>query len=195
MIATVINPYREPARWDYIECAGVVSPGVIPHGGVTGFKRVYNFAMQMGYGMFGADLTFAQRPPAEGSFRIWTWTSDQYDSMGNFLSVLEYDPTKNKAQAIDILYPALITMGIRQVVTTGISPPKHMGGKKYEWEIDFKEYRPLPKISAVSTIKTTKKTPTDYRGEFEKSIDDQNQRLRDQANADALADAREDLNQ
>ena len=159
MISSVVNPYKYPTRWDYIECAGIVSPGVIPKGGISGFKRKYNFDPKNGYGLYGSILTFAFRPAAEGSIRIWTWTSDQYDSMGGFLQVLEYDPTKAKVQAIDIFHPALATLGIRRVVTTGIGAPKHMGGMKYEWELDFIEFRPPPPISAVSTPVQTKKKP------------------------------------
>lgn len=159
MISSVVNPYKYPLRWDYIECAGIISPGVIPRGGVQGFSRRYNFDPKNGYGLYGSILTFALRPAATGSFRIWTWTSDQYDSMGNFLSVLEYDPTKAKVQAIDIFHPSLATIGIRRVVTTEISPPRHMGGKKYEWVLSFIEFRPPPKISAVSTPVATKKKP------------------------------------
>jgi hypothetical protein len=197
MIQSVLNPYRSPLRWDYVKCCGVVSPGVIPRGGVQGFKRVYSFAMQGGYGMFGADLTFAWRPPAEGTFRIWTWTSEQYDQMGNFLAVLEYDPTKKKVTAIDILYPSLACIGIRRVVTTGISPPKHQGGKKYEWEIDFKEFRPVPKQSAVSTPVTTKKNPKpfdDPQDSLIASLENLN-KLQDKKIADALANGRDKLDQ
>lgn len=158
MIQTVVNPYQNPRRWEYIECAGLVSPGVIPKNGVHGFERKYNFDPKNGYGMYGSILTFAFRPAAEGSFTIWTWTSEQYDSMGNFLQVLEYDPTKTTVKAIDIFYPSLATIGIRRVVTTGISPPMHMGGMKYEWRLSFIEFRPPPKISAVQTPVLTKKT-------------------------------------
>lgn len=171
MITAVANPYQSPLRWDYIECAGLVSPGVIPRGGMTGFDRVYNFAMQMGYGMYGADLTFGLRPPAEGEFRIWTWTAEQYEAMGPFLSVLEYDPTKQKVQAIDIFYPALAMIGIRRVVTMKISPPKHQGGKKYEWVLGFKEFRPPPKISAVSTPVQTKKKPIEDDPDLDQQIE------------------------
>jgi hypothetical protein len=175
MIQTLVSPYTSPLRWDYIECAGVVSPGVIPKSGVHGFDRRYNFDPKNGYGMFGSVLTFALRPAAEGSFTIWTWTAEQYDSMGNFLSVLEYDPTKTKVQAIDIFHPALAVLGIRRVVTNLISPPKHMGGKKYEWTVGFIEFRPPPKISAVSTPVATKKKPAQEDDpDLDKMINDLN---------------------
>ena len=94
MISAVDNPYRSPLRWDYIEAAGVISPGVILKGGISGFDRVYNIDQKNGYGMYGSVLTFAQRPAAAGTVQITTWTSEQFDAMPTFLNVLEYDPTR-----------------------------------------------------------------------------------------------------
>lgn len=176
MIETVVNPYRSPLRWDYIECASVISPGVIPRGGISGFNRQFSFDPKNAYGMMGPKLTFAFLPAANGNVRIWTWTEEQYDQMGNFLSVLEYDPTKQKIRAIDIFHPALACLGIRRVVTTSISPPRHQGGKKYEWEISFIEFRPPPQIPIVQTPVKTKKKPGIEESEFEKSLDDLNAR-------------------
>lgn len=189
MISSVVNPYQSPTRWDHIKCAGVISPGVIPKGGIQGFSRKYNFDPKNGYGMNGSILTFALRPAAEGSVRIWTWRSDQYDSMGNFLSVLEYDPTKAKVQAIDIFHPALATIGIRRVVTIEISPPRHLGGLKYEWELGFIEFRPPPFINAVSTPVTTKKEPN---VEEDPDLAEILVPLQDQKNAQDAQDAYED---
>lgn len=195
MIQTVVNPYKFPTRWDYIECASVISPGVIPKGGMSGFSRKYNFDPKNGYGMYGSILTFALRPAAEGSFRIWTWTSDQYDSMGNFLQVLEYDPTKARVQAIDIFHPALATIGIRRVVTTEISPPRHMGGLKYEWELSFIEFRPPPLISAVSTPVQTKKKVTEDDPDLAEIQATQNATLLQQEASDSYEDGRAALGQ
>lgn len=176
MIETVTSPYSSPLRWDYVECNGVISPGVIPRGGITGFIRKFSFDPKNAYGMMGPSLTFAFRPAAEGSIRFWTWTAAQYDAMGNFLSVLEYDPTKTKVRSIDIFHPALACLGIRRVVTTEIHPPKHQGGKKYEWEISLIEYRPPPKIPVVQTPVNIPKKKTFEEGAFEKQLDDLNAR-------------------
>lgn len=195
MIQTVVNPYQNPRRWEYIECAGLISPGVIPKNGVHGFDRKYNFDPKNGYGMYGSILTFALRPAAEGSFTIWTWSSEQYDSMGNFLQVLEYDPTKSVVKAIDIFYPSLATIGIRRVVTTGISPPIHMGGLKYEWRLSFIEFRPPPKISAVSTPIVTKKTPAELDPDLNAQITALSAQKQQQDFQDSFADGRSALGQ
>lgn len=171
MISAPDNPYRSPLRWDYIEAAGIISPGVIPHGGISGFDRRYSFDPKNGYGMYGSILTFAMRPAATGTIRIWTWTAEQYDSMPTFLNVLEYDPTKTKVQAIEIGHPSLAALGLRRFVTTGISPPRHLGGKKYEWSISLIEFRAVPQISAVSTPITTKKKEDDFESPTEKHLD------------------------
>lgn len=195
MISSVANPYQSPSRWDYIECAGIISPGVIPKNGVHGFERKYNFDPKNGYGLYGSILTFALRPAAEGSFTIWTWTSAQYDSMGTFLQVLEYDPTKTKVQAIDIFHPALATLGIRRVVTRSISPPLHLGGLKYEWKLGFIEFRPPPKISAVSTPITTKKVNKDVDPDLDAMIAALDKTKLEQDTQDAFQDGRSALGQ
>ncbi len=147
----IVNPLRFPQIWDQFSVGGVVNPGVVPPGGLTGFERKYDWDVKKGKGAYGGTVTFTQKPPATGKIKIHLWTISQIDSLESFIPLLQYDPTKTTVKAVDIYHPSLALTGVRSVVTEDISPLIHEGQGLYSVTFSFIEYNPPPKASAVST--------------------------------------------
>lgn len=157
-----VNPIDHPQYWDVVEIAGVKSPGYCE---VGEFKRQHDFDVKKGKGTVGGTLTFVQKPPAEGSIKFYLWDNgtlgtghNHFDEWDNFLPLLKYDPTKRSVQAVTIWHPSLDAIDVANVVCTKIGNPVHEPPKAgmYSITVDFLEYFPPPKASAVSTPSTSK---------------------------------------
>lgn len=143
-----IDPIANPQDWDVVRIGQVVSPGICK---VGEFKRSYEWDQKKGKGSLGATVTFVQRPPAKGSVVFRLWTSAHFVAWDTFRLALQYDPTKKAVQAVDIYHPSLADLGITSVVTESIGNIVHEGDQLYTITVDFLEYFPPPKNSAVST--------------------------------------------
>ncbi len=153
-----LNPINDPQAWDYLIIAGNVTPGIIPPGGVKGFKRTAKFDKKLGKGVRGATTTLAQQPPAEGSITFQLWTVEQYSAWDRMLVLLKYDPTKTAIQAYDVFHPALDAIDVNSVLISDIDAPDHHGDGLTEITVSFEEYFPPVNKSASSTATTSKPT-------------------------------------
>lgn len=148
-----INPITNPQAYDTVRVGAVESPLCK----LGNWKRKYQFDVKKGKGTVGSTTTFVANPPAEGSITFYVWEASQWDQWVAFRNVLAFDPTKAKAQAIDIYHPALVGLGVKSVQTTSIGPETNSDDKGlWSIEVEFIEYRPVPKKDATSTATGSK---------------------------------------
>ena len=145
------NPLDNPAIWDFVTIAGVNSPGVIKDGALSEWKRQHEWDVKKGKGTVGATITFTSKPPAEGSITWYLWLPEHFAAWDDFLPLLQYDPTKKQAQAVDIYHPALDAIDVHSVVTTKIGNVMYEGKGLYSITVDFLEYFPAPNQNATGT--------------------------------------------
>jgi hypothetical protein len=86
---------------------------------------------------------------------------DQFAQWDAFSSLLQYDPTKKKPQAITIYHPALATLDppINSVVIEDVGPLEHGGDGQYSVTVKMSEFFPVPPKSNVGTPTTAKQAP------------------------------------
>lgn len=148
MSSGAINPIDYPQDWDVVRIGQAISPGICK---VGEFKRAHEWDVKKGKGTLGATVTFVARPPAKGSITFKLWTSAHFTAWDSFRPLLQYDPTKKSVQAVDIYHPSLADIGLTSVVTESIGNIVHEGDQLYSITVEFLEYFPPPKGSAVST--------------------------------------------
>ncbi len=153
--AVLINPIIEPQAWDNIYIGQVKSPGIAI---VTGFKRDNEWDVKKGKGTVGATITYVGKPPAKGNVVFQLWQPVHFIEWESFRPLLLYDPTKKAPSPVDIYYPSLADLGITSVVVESIGAIEHQGKQLYTISVDFLEYFPPPKKSAVSTPAGSKST-------------------------------------
>lgn len=150
-----INPFENPQVWDVIRVGQVVSPGLCD---VGEFLRSYGYDIKKGKGMAGAKLTLTTKPPTEGSFELIIWTPAQARAWDKFLPLLDYDPSKTTAKAIDIYHPALADIGVKSIVVKDIGSWMHKGKGKYSRKLAVIEYFPESKKNVTSSPNGSKST-------------------------------------
>lgn len=155
MSSGAINPIANPQAYDTILIGGVENPGIVPPGGISGFKREHEWDVKKGKGASGATITYVQRPPAKGSIKFWLWNAAMFSDWEEFRPQFKYDPTKKNPQAVDIFHPTLADLDIKSVVCTSISALEHDGYGLWTCTVELMEYFPPPKKSAVGTPSTS----------------------------------------
>lgn len=156
MASESLDPINNPQSYDVVFIGGVASPGVIPPGGLSGFKRAHEWDVKKGKGAHGATITYVQRPPAKGSIKFLLWSPEQFVQWGTFRPQFKYDPTKKNPQAVDIFHPALADIDIKSVVCEGIGALENDGTGLWSITVELLEYFPPPKKSGVGTPSQSK---------------------------------------
>lgn len=155
-----LNPIWFAKEWSYIRIVGKRSPGAIPRNGIRGFERVISWDQKQGKGTPGATSTIVGIKPAEGSVSFQLWLASHFEEWSVFRDLLKYSPGKkhgaSAADAISIFHPSLSGLGISNVVTSKISPERHMGNGLYMVTVDFIEWLPAPNVSMVQTTAQAK---------------------------------------
>ena len=142
-----MDPITNPQDWDTVDLGGVTTPGRCE---LSGFKREHDFDKKMGKGSAGATSTFVGKPPAQGSIEFFLWLPEHFVAWDALRPALKYDPSKGKqVEALAIYHPALWDLEIASVVTEKIGIIQHKGEQLYAFTVDFSEYLPPPKKSAV----------------------------------------------
>lgn len=154
----LLNPINDPGSWDIITLAGVDTPGLAEVGEPD---RGYEWDVKVGKGAFGTTTTFTGRSPSSFSVRFKLWRNDHFVAWANLLPLLKYEPTKitynfdtnwtSGINAIDIYHPSLADIDILSVVVKKIGAITHLGKGVYARTIEFLEWFPPPKLSAVAT--------------------------------------------
>lgn len=155
MTSAALNPIENPEAWDKVEIGQQESPGVCK---VGDFKRAHEWDIKKGKGTIGGTVTFVGRPPAKGTITFYLWEAEHFEEWARFRPLLQYDPTKAAVTAVDIYHPSLADIGINSVVTESIGAIQHEGKQLYSIAVDFLEYFPPPKKSAVGTPTGSKST-------------------------------------
>jgi len=145
-VSGAVNPLDHAQEWDVIRIGQAVSPGVCE---VGEFKRAAEWDVKKGKGSLGATITFVGRPPAKGSIKFLLWDPQHFDDWDRFRPLLKYDPTKKAVQAVDIYHPSLADLNLNSVVTESIGGIVHEGKQLYSITVEFLEYFPPPKASAL----------------------------------------------
>ena len=143
-----IDPVANPQAWDSLVLGGQPNPGLAI---VSDVKRKHEWDVKKGKGTFGATTTFVGRPPAQGSVEILLWKPEHFRAWDTFRALLKYDPTKKSVQAVSVYHPAWADVDFKSVVTESIGSIVHKGKGLYSVVVDFLEFFPAPKKSAVST--------------------------------------------
>lgn len=154
------GPLASPGQWDVFSINGVVSPGVIPAGGIRGFKREFTWDMKIGKGTVGGTPSLTQRPLVKGSFVLQFWNDQQIKvNWPGFVALMNYNPDKSSSptalQALTLYHPALSAIQLNLAICEYITPVIHKGQNLYEVEIGFVEYvQPSPNpVNATQTPK------------------------------------------
>lgn len=150
-----IDPFSNPQAWDSVRVGQTSSPGIALVGEV---KRKHEWDVKKGKGTFGSTTTFVGRPPANASVEFLLWLPSHFTAWDTFRALLKYDPTKKAVQAVDVYHPAWADVDFKSVVTESIGSIVHKGKGLYSITVDFLEYYPAPKRSAVSTPTTSQST-------------------------------------
>lgn len=148
MSSGALNPIENPAAWDVVIVGQATSPG---HCKIGEIKRGFEFDVKKGKGALGATITFVGRPPAKCAITFYLWLPQHFTDWDKFRPMLKYDPTKKAVQAIDIYHPSLADIELNSVVVESIGNIVHEGQQYYSIVVEFLEYFPPPKKSAVGT--------------------------------------------
>lgn len=163
-----IPPTLNPQDWDVITVKGIKSPGlaIVGEG-----KRSWDWDVKKGKGLQGAYLTYTGKPPLKFSVRFELWDDgmrngvyfpqlDHFAAWDDFVTLLQYDPTKKTVSAIDFYHPSFEGLGLRSVVTESVSNLVHQGEQLYVVNVEFIEYTPPPPQSAVASPTSSATNPT-----------------------------------
>lgn len=143
-----LDPITNAQAWDTIRVGQTVSPGVAILGEI---KRKSEWDVKKGKGTFGSTITYVGRPPGTVSVEFLLWLPVHFVQWDAFRPLLKYDPTKKTIQAVDVFHPSWVDVDFRSVVTESIGSIIHKGKGLYSCTIEWLEYFPAPKRSAVST--------------------------------------------
>jgi len=148
MSSGAIDPINNPEAWDTLRVGQTISPGVAEIGDI---KTKNEWDVKKGKGVYGSTLTFVGRPPSHFSVTFKLWTADHFVKWDLFRPLFKYDPAKKAIQAIDVYHPALADIELTSVVCEGVGAVHHEGGGLYTIVVDFIEFFPAQKTSAVGT--------------------------------------------
>lgn len=156
MSAVTTSPFTSPEAWDVLVVAGQISPGLCQ---IKAAAREYEWDIKKGKGAQGATSTFVQQPPSQFNAVFTLWTDQHIQQWDAFVGLIAYDPIKlaggKAVTAVEVSHPSLARIGVHSVVTKKIGELEHMGKGLYQSTVEFLEYWPPPKASAVSTPSTT----------------------------------------
>ncbi len=133
--------------WDVVKIANVTCPFVCKVGEA---KRTSQWDVKLGKGTIGATTTYVGSPPAEFSIEFFLCVADHFAAWDTFRPLLKYNPAGTK-KAVDIYHPSLASIDVSSVLVKSIGSVVHKGAGLYSITVEFMEYLPAPKQSAVST--------------------------------------------
>lgn len=155
MSSGALDPITHSQAWDVIRVGQATSPGLAIPGEI---KRKNQWDVKKGKGTLGSTTTFVGRPPGEVSVEFLLWLPSHFVQWDAFRPLLKYDPTKKTVQAIDVYHPSWADVDFKSVVTESIGSIIHKGKGLYSCTVEWLEYFPAAKRSAVSTPAGSKTT-------------------------------------
>jgi len=148
MASENLDPLSNPQAWDVLRVGQATNPGIAIVGEA---KRKFEWDKKKGKGTNGFTSTYVGLPPVEASVEFLLWTPAHFREWAVFRALLKYDATKKAIQAVDVFHPSWADVDFKSVVTESIGSTVHKGKGLYSITVEFSEYRPAPKKSAVST--------------------------------------------
>lgn len=148
MSSGALDPITNGQAWDVLRVGQATSPGIAIVGEA---KRKFQWDKKQGKGTNGFTSTYVGLPPVEASVEFLLWSAEHFTEWETFRALLKYDSTKKAIQAVDVFHPAWADIDFKSVVTESIGSIVHKGKGLYSITVEFSEYRPAPKKSAVST--------------------------------------------
>lgn len=177
------NPLILPEQYDFLNVAGVLSPGVFK---LDGGERPYKWDIKDAAGTQGATETYrGLRPSDDIKGKFLFWTAAQIDEFFNvFVPLLHYDATKTAPKPINVLHPVLAANGITDLIVKNVGPLTHEDGKQlWSVTVEFAEYLPAQKKNATTTPTSTKTTTNSKGKPTAQDVQDKEiERLLQQAN-------------
>lgn len=144
--------------WDYIELAGVRSPGVVK---VTNCPRKYRWDAKKVAGAQGQTETYQGWEAVKGiKIKISMWTAAQIDYYAStFLPNLLIDANKAAPEPLTAVYPSMALNGINAVSVEDVGElVKESPAGLWSVTITCMEFRPAAKKNLTSTPVTGPKT-------------------------------------
>jgi hypothetical protein len=147
-----LDPMTHPGAWTRLVAAGVNSPGNIPLGGMSGWKREEKWDVKEGKGTTGATTTHVGQVPAKGSITFELWKVEHFAAWDRWLQLFRYDASKKIGQAISVYHPALAALQppVTSVVMIGHTAPDPQPDGRSKVTIDLLEFFPA-KATGAST--------------------------------------------
>lgn len=137
-----VNPIVTPEAYNYAKLGGVRTPGVIPKGGVSGFKRSTEWEVKKGKGATGATVTDAGDSLVEGSIKMLLWRADDPDDFADWDAFREMlRAARKKGTALDIEHPDINDLECNSVVIKNIGQRVDEGKGLSSVTIEVIEYR------------------------------------------------------
>lgn len=164
---------------DVLQCGERFSPGIIPPGGIQGFKRSIGWDVKQGKGAAAPTLTRKDIPPGEGSVTFRLWTAEQIEEWETqFFPILKGNPNAKNADAAVVLYhPRIAAVGMAQFVLKNATPVLHVGGGVHEVTIELIEWRPVPPKPITATPTSAKTDATSTPGNTPDPVADAQQKM------------------
>lgn len=146
------DPTVDSKPWDTYTINGTPCPGIIDRDGIQGFDRTTTWDQKIGKGSLGAVATGVAAPPVHGSITSVLWQKGMVPEWQAFAGMLEYQADKvNNTKSFSIYHPALAINNVTAVVVRKVGPVRHHGLGRRTVTVEFEEWTPAPKTSAVST--------------------------------------------
>jgi len=142
-----VSPIANPQAYDAFIFAGEA----YLYCDYSGFDRLHKWDEKDGKGAKGATNTYVSDPLAKGTVTFHAWEEDHFTQFRTIREILRFDPTKKTGVAVEVWHPALVENDITALVVTKQGPWHHDGNGMYTRTLEFTEFRPPKKVSAVST--------------------------------------------
>jgi hypothetical protein len=154
-LAGSFDPFTYGLYWDSINLSGAnYGPG---QGGgtvtVKGATRFYKIDQKDGSGQDGAVQTYRGQKPKAFKLLFHVWTSDQYTLYDAFSrAFFTYSGVKGIVFPYDIIHPALIPLGISQVIIEEWGALEKVNDQLlFLATVTVRQYLPPPPINATDT--------------------------------------------
>lgn len=157
------TPLTDPVSWDTIIVSGVKWFGKVD---IRGAERSYKWDIKDGLGLQGAIETYRGQTPSPFTIDFFLWTSEHFLAWQSFSLLFLYDGTRpGGVKPVDIFHPALVYLGIYQVICEGVGAPEKISDDlMFRATVKLREYYPPPKVNTTRTPDAAADKP-ERRGE------------------------------
>lgn len=152
------NPIDNPSAYDFIEIAGMKTPGLCK---LTGCDRAYDWKVNAAHGSDGASTTLTGVGVIQPSFELTLWEPEHFVAWETLERIL-YDSIRgDKAKALSAHHPEMARKGFGALSIKKVGQLIPKPGGVSTVKVDVLEFKP-PKPKAASTLSDKNKKTMDY---------------------------------